>query len=115
MAILNYSQAIKLAPDNAEVYYDRAALFEEVQYKNIIISFRSMHVHAYEQSQCKHYHVYRNPKRAVKFSFAFRKGTLFLRWKTIKRQLIFSPAEQTRCSISDNIILTKSKVFSSFI
>ena len=30
MAIINYSQAIKLNPDDAEVYYNRAALFKEV-------------------------------------------------------------------------------------
>lgn len=30
MAIVNYSQAIKLNPDDADVYYNRAALFEEV-------------------------------------------------------------------------------------
>ncbi len=30
MAIINYSRAIKLNPDDANIYYNRAALFEEV-------------------------------------------------------------------------------------
>ena len=32
MAIVNYSHAIKLNPDDADIYYNRAALFEEVCY-----------------------------------------------------------------------------------
>ena len=85
MAIINYSQAIKLEPEDANIHYRRAALFEEV---HLILNDHLLSVFASPSIHLSFTTVFHSNTSF----FLFQRGDIILAMEDYKRAADLQPS-----------------------